>query len=101
VVYLSDPALQPLRGDPRYEELLKTIARRWLTTFDGLENKAPGFGVIDAVMYSILTGELDRADRYLDEAEQLPEAIDPAMVKQLRESVVREREALAEAEAPG
>jgi hypothetical protein len=101
VVYLSDPALQPLRGDPRYEELLKTIARRWLTTFDGLENKAPGFGVIDAVMYSILTGELDRADRYLDEAEQLPEAIDPAMVKQLRESVVREREGLAEAEAPG
>jgi hypothetical protein len=101
VVYLSDPALKPLRGDPRYEELLKTIGRRWLKTFDGLENKAPGFGVIDAVMYSILTGELDRADRYLDEADRHPDVIDPAMVKQLRESVVREREALAEMEAPG
>jgi hypothetical protein len=94
IVYLSDEALKPMRGYPPYEELLKGIARRWLDKFDGLENKAPGFGVIDAVLYSILVGDLDRADRYLDDARRAPQAIDPGMVKQLEESLKREREAL-------
>lgn len=97
-VYLSDPALQPLRGNPRYEELLKTIARRWLATFESLENKAPGFGVVDAVLYAILVGDLDRADGYLDEAERTPGAVSQAMLNQLRTSVQREREAQ---ESPG
>ncbi|MEN8159859.1 MAG: hypothetical protein ABFS41_07300 [Myxococcota bacterium] len=94
IVYLSDEALKPLRGNPRYEELLKGIARRWLDKFDELENKAPGFGVIDAVLYSILVGDLERAERYLDDAARTPDVIDPQMVEQLRESLQREREAL-------
>jgi hypothetical protein len=98
MAYLSDPTLQPLRGNPRYEALLRQIARNWLAHYEELENKAPGFGVVDAVLYYILLGELDKADRLLDEAQRDPGAVPPQTLEQLRESVRRERVAL---EIPG
>jgi hypothetical protein len=94
MAYLTDPTLQPLRGNPRYEALLRQIARNWLAHFEELENKAPGFGVVDAVLYYILLGELDKADRLLDEAQRAPGAVPPQTLDQLRESVRRERAAL-------
>ena len=98
MAYLTDPALQPLRGNPRYEALLKRMARSWLAHFEQLPNKAPGFGVIDAVLYYILVGDLDKADTLLDEATRAPGAVPPQTLDQLRESVRRERAAL---EVPG
>jgi hypothetical protein len=98
LAYLTDPTLQPLRGNPRYEALLRQIARNWLAHYEQLPNKAPGFGVVDAVLYYILLGELDKADRLLDEAERSPGAVAPQTLDQLRESVRRERAAL---EMPG
>ena len=98
MAYLTDPTLQPLRGNPRYEALLRQIARNWLAHYEELENKAPGFGVVDAVLYYILLGELDKAERLLDEAQRDPGAVSPQTLDQLRESVRRERAAL---EIPG
>jgi hypothetical protein len=94
MAYLSDPTLQPLRGNPRYEALLRQIARNWLAHYEELPNKAPGFGVVDAVLYYILVGDLDKADKLLDETMASPGAVAPQMLEQLRESVRRERAAL-------
>lgn len=98
MAYLSDPQLQPLRGNARFEALLRQIARNWLAHYEQLANKAPGFGVIDAVLYYILVGELDKAERLIDETQRAPGAVAPQILEQLRESVRREREAL---EIPG
>lgn len=98
MAYLTDPSLQPLRGNPRYEALLKRIARNWLAHYEQLPNKAPGFGVVDAVLYYIMLGELDKADRLLDEAMLAPGAVPPQTLDSLKESVRRERAAL---EVPG
>jgi predicted Zn-dependent protease len=98
MAYLTDPALQPLRGNPRYEALLRQIARKWLDHYEQLPNKAPGFGVIDAVLYYILVGELDKAERLIEETRRAPGAVAPQLLDQLHESVRREREAL---EVPG
>jgi hypothetical protein len=98
MAYLTDPALQPLRGNPRYEALLRQIARKWLDHYEQLPNKAPGFGVIDAVLYYILVGELDEAEQLIEETRRAPGAVAPQILDQLQESVRREREAL---EIPG
>jgi hypothetical protein len=98
LAYLTDPSLQPLRGNPRYEALLRQIARDWLDHYEQLPNKAPGFGVVDAVLYYILVGELDEAERLIDETGRSPGAVPPQTLDQLRESVRRERAAL---EIPG
>jgi len=94
MAYLMDPSLQPLRGHPRYEELLKRIARNWLAHFEQLPNKAPGFAAVDAVLYYILVGDLDKADALLDETERAPGDVPLQTLEQLRESVRRERAAL-------
>jgi hypothetical protein len=91
MAYLTDPELQPLRGDPRYEALLKRIARNWLEHYEQLQNKAPGFGVVDAVIYYIMIGELDKADALLDATLREPGAVPPQTLEQLKESVRRER----------
>jgi len=91
--YLTDRELQPLRGNPRYEALLKQMARNWLEHYEQVPNKAPGFGVVDAVLYYILVGELDKAGALLDEAEKTPGAVPLGTLQGLRESIRREKAA--------
>ena len=93
LAYLTDPELQPLRGDPRYEALLKQMAQKWLDHYEEVPNKAPGFGVVDAVLYYTLVGEWDKANALLDETEKTPDALPLGTLKQLRELIRRERAA--------
>jgi hypothetical protein len=100
--YMSDPTLQPLRGYPRFEALLQDMARRWIVQWETIPNKAPGFGVVDLVIYHLLLGEPERARERLAVAEAGgPSAISPEMAKQLREQIDQVEAALAaEALAP-
>ena len=93
MAYLTDPELQPLRGHPRYEALLEQMARSWLEHYEQVPNKAPGFGVANAVLFYLLVGEVDKADALLDEAEKTPGAVPLGTLQQLRKSVQHERAA--------
>ncbi|MGH7288278.1 MAG: hypothetical protein ACREI8_09710, partial [Myxococcota bacterium] len=93
MAYLTDPELQPLRGNPRYEALLEQMARNWLDHYEQVPNKAPGFGVVNAVLCYLIVGELDKADALLDETEKTPGAVPLGTLQQLRKSVQHERAA--------
>jgi hypothetical protein len=93
MAYLTDADFQALRGHPRYEALLREITRKWIDYWKQLPDKAPGFGAVDAVLYYIVLEEFDEADALIDELEQMPGVVDPAMLRHLRESVRRERAA--------
>jgi hypothetical protein len=88
LAYMGDPTLQGLRGHPRYEALLQQMARRWIGQWEKLPNKAPGFGVVDLVIYHLVLGETQQARARLAEAVAAgPAAITPQVVAQLRANI--------------
>jgi len=99
LAYMSDPTLQGLRGHPRYEALLQAMARRWVEQWEQLPNKAPGFGVVDLVIYHLVLGEPERAKARLAEAEAAgPAAISPDVAQQMRANIAQVEASLGAAE---
>jgi hypothetical protein len=88
LLMLSDPSFGPLRGEPRFRELARTMARAWIAHFETLPRVGPDV-LVDLVHHQLLLGDADAALATLARLEGMPERLEPAFLRRLRRDVER------------
>jgi uncharacterized protein HemY len=86
LLMLSDPSFGPLRGEPRFRELARTMAREWIAHCETLPRVGPDV-LVDLLQHQLLLEDAEGARATIARLEAMPERVDPALVRRLRGDV--------------